>query len=287
MNNKKICVTADCVCDLSDDILKAHNIEMVYFYIVTDTGIFRDVNEITANNIFEYLRNGGKKSETKAPSVDEFVRFFRRKLKKYDEIIHIAISSKISLSVSNCREAVEKLGDDASRVHIFDSGHLSTGIGHIALKAAELAESGTKPDFIIEELESLKDKVSTTFIANNADYLYRNGKVSKGLKNICSMFNIHPVLEMRDGRLCLKSVEIGNYERSIIRYVRKQLKKSMEIDPSLLFITHAGCTVSEVKLVKREVNRLMTFDKIKVTRASATISGNSGPGTIGVLFVNK
>ena len=61
---KKICITTDCVCDLPDEMLRDNDIDIVYFYIDTDTGRFRDRSEITAQNIFEYLKNGGKKSVT-------------------------------------------------------------------------------------------------------------------------------------------------------------------------------------------------------------------------------
>lgn len=286
MNGRKICITADCVCDLSDDILKEHNIEIVYFYIVTDTGVFRDVDEITADNIFEYQSSGGR-SETRSAPPDDFAGFFRRMLRRCDEIIHIAVSSKVSRSVSHCYEAKELLGEDGNRLHIFDSEHLSTGMGILALRAAELAEEGRDAAYILDELEDMRDKISTTFIANNADYLYINGKVSKGLKNICSLFSIHPVLEVKDGVLKLKTVEIGNYEKSMQRYIRKQLKHSDDINKSLLFITHAGCSVNDLKLVKREVNRIMSTNITGAVKASATISVNCGPRTVGVFYANK
>lgn len=286
MNQKKICITADCVCDLPDETLKAHNIEIVYFYIITDTGVFRDVDEITADNIFEY-QSGGGRSETSSAPPDDFAGFFRRKLKRCDEIIHIAVSSKISRSVSNCYEAKELLGEDGARLHIFDSEHFSTGMGILALRAAELVEEGRDVAYILDELEELRDKISTTFIANNAEYLYINGKVGKGLKNICSLFSIHPVLEVKEGVLKLKTVEIGNYEKCLLRYVRKQLKRSDTVNKSLVFITQAGCSVNDVKLVRREVNRLIDTNIKNVTKASATISVNCGPRTVGLFFAHK
>ncbi|MBQ2824582.1 MAG: DegV family EDD domain-containing protein [Oscillospiraceae bacterium] len=282
---EKICITTDCVCDLPDEMLKDNNIDLVYFYIETDTGRFRDRSEITAQNIFEYLKNGGKKSVTGPPSTEEFIEFFTKKLKKCDEVIHIATGSKISTAVAGLKDAVEKMGSLGERVHIFDSGHLSTGIGHLVLRAAEMVRNGEKDSGkILDELEGMRDRVSTTFMADSADYLYSNGKVSKAVQVICSIFNIHPVLEMKNGYLGLKSIQIGNYEKSALRYIRKELK-AHKIKTDRLFITHAGCTANDIKLIRKEVNRVMKFDSVIVTKASATVSGNSGPRTFGVLFV--
>ncbi len=283
--NKTICITTDCVCDLPNEMLKEYGIDIVYFYIETDTGRFRDVSEITAQNIFEYLKNGGQKSMTTAPAPDEFIQVFTKKLKSCDEVIHIATGSEISASVRNSQTAVERMGEAGKRVHIFDSGHLSTGIGHIVLKAAEMVRNGVDDsERILAELEKMRGMVSSSFMADRADYLYRNGRVSKAVQIICTIFNIHPVLAMKNGFLGLKSVQIGNYEKSALRYIRKELK-TPNIRTDRLFITHAGCTASDIKLIKSEVSRIMKFDSVIVTKASATISGNSGPRTFGLLYV--
>ncbi len=282
---RKICITTDCVCDLPDEMLKEYNVDVVYFYIETDSGRFRDVNEITAQNIFDYLKNGGQKSMTTAPPPNEFIDVFTKKLKENDEVIHIATGSSLSACVKNSKTAVEQMGNLGERVHIFDSGHLSTGIGHIVIKAVEMVRNGVDDSGrILSELENMRDRVSTSFMADSADYLYRNKRVSKAVQMLCGIFNIHPVLAMQKGVLGLKSVQIGSYEKSALRYVRKELK-TPNIKADRLFITHAGCTASDIKMIKNEVSRIMKFDSVIVTKASATVSGNSGPRTFGLLYV--
>ncbi len=287
MAEKKICITTDCACDLPAEILKKYEVDLMYFYIETDSGRFRDVAEITAQNVFEYIESGGQRTVSMAPPVEDFMDFFNHKLRSCDEIIHIAISSKISMGVRTATNAAQRLGAAANRIHVFDSRHLSTGIGLLVLHAAEMVQKGHDSAEILSSLEKMREKVSTTFMAQNADYLYRNDKVSKSVKELCSFFNIHPVLTMKDGYLKLKSIQIGDYEKSALRYVRKTLQKTKLIDSNRLFITHAGCTVSDIRLIRREVDKRMAFDSVTISKASATISGNSGPRTFGLLFVEK
>lgn len=287
MTGKKICITADCACDLSEEVLKKYGVDQIYFYIETDTGRFRDVDEITAQNIFEYLEKGGHKCVTKTPPMEEYIDFFNRKLRFCDEIIHISMSSKVGSSVRNATNAASQLGAAARRIHVFDSEHLSTGMGYMVLHAAEMAAAGHSSAEIISALEELRSKVSTTFIARNADYLFHNEKVNKSIKILCNMFNIHPVLEMKEGSIKLKSFQMGDYEKSALRYIQKELKNPQTIDPARIFITHAGCTISDLKMIRREVDKLMAFDSVMVMQASAAISGNSGPRTFGILFVKK
>lgn len=284
---KKIGITTDCVCDLPEEYLSLNDVGIVYFYITTSTGRFRDGYEIDSANLIEYLESGGEKAETCAPEPIEYKSFFEEQLKKYDEIIHISITDKVSLSYRNALEAVKDMGDEGKRVHVADSEHLSTGMGHIVINAVEMRDGGSSVREILDETERLKKRVSTSFIAKNADYLYRNGRVSKTVRDICDAFMVHPILHLKNGKMTLKSIRIGNYDNSVKRYIRQELRHSKRIDKRRLFITHVGCTVKKISEAKAEINRLCSFEEVIVTKASATISSNCGEGTIGVLYINE
>jgi len=287
MPEQKVGIVAECVCDLPKSYLTEHNIDIVYFLIETDGGVFTDTDEITAENILGYMQSGGIKSKSSAPEPEVYKKIFEKNLKKYDEIILVAISSGISLSCANAEKAVSEMGEMGKRVHIFDSAHLSTGLGHMVMKAAESAESGLSAKEIISELEELRGRVSTSFITENVDFLYRSGKVSEKIKKICSAFNIHPVLAMKNGALTLKSVGIGRYEKACARYIRSELKNSDKIDKKIAFLTYAGCSVKMLDRIKKEIGGKCRFEKLVQTKASATVSSNCGPNSFGVLFIRK
>ena len=284
---KRIGITADCVCDLPEEYLAVHDIDIVYFYIKTDTGRFRDRYEITSENIIEYLERGGNKAETFEPTPGEYKEFFENSLKKYDEIIHICISSFVSGSTRNAAAALELMGDNGKRVYVIDSWHLSTGMGHMIIKAVEMRDRQTSVDEITTEMESMRNKVSSSFITRSADYLYRNGRAGKRVRDITEMFSLHPVLCMKDGKMAVKSIKAGNYDRAVLKYIKSELRHNKKIDMKRLFITHACCSAKTIADVKQLVNKYCEFDEVIVTKASATVSGNCGPGAIGVLYVNK
>lgn len=284
---QRVGIVAECVCDLPKSYIAEHNIDIVYFVIETDSGVFTDTDEITAENILGYMQAGGMKSRSSAPQPEVYKKVFEKNLGKYDEIILVAISSGISLSCENAERAVSEMGEAGKRVHVFDSKHLSTGLGHIVMKAAELAEGGLSARKIIPELEALRGRVSTSFITENVDFLYRSGKVSEKVKRICTAFNIHPVLAMKNGELTLKSVCIGRYEKSCSRYIRGELKNADKIDKKRAFLTYAGCSVKMLERIKSEIAGKCRFDKLIQTKASATISSNCGPNSFGILFIRK
>lgn len=287
MAKKKVGVIAECVCDLPRSIIEKYDIDIVYFIVKTDSGVFTDTDEITSENIIGYMEAGGKMSKSSAPSAEVYVQAFREKLKNYEEVFLPTISSSISNSYANAVEAVKEMGDEGKHVHIFNTGHLSTGLGHMVICAAELAKAGESAEKITDALSDLRDRVSTSFITMNVDYLYRNGLVSQTVKQLCGAFNAHPVLAMKNGVLTAEAIKFGNYRKACLRYIRHKLRNSGAIDKTRLFITHSGLSSKIIDEIKSEINKLCSFEEIIVTKASATVSSNCGPGSVGVLFIRK
>lgn len=287
MDKKKVGILAECVCDLPKSTLQSCGVDILYFLVETENGVFTDTDEITAENVISHMETGGTKTKSAPPPPDVYLKAFEKNLKRYDEVILVAISSRISHSCENAEKAVKLMGEEGKRVHIFDSEHLSTGLGFFVLRAAELANKGCTSYQILGELEAMKPQVSTSFLAKNADYLYRNGLVPAYVKKICSALSIHPVLAMKKGSLRLKTIILGNYDSSCKYYVRQELIGRKNIDKKCAFVTHVGCSVKMLKSITAEVEKYCSFDELNITNASATISSNCGPGTFGVLFVRS
>ncbi|MGN0696673.1 MAG: DegV family protein [Oscillospiraceae bacterium] len=286
LEKKKVGILTECVCDLPKSTLRNWGVDILYFLVETESGVFTDTDEITAENVISHMEEGGK-TKSAPPPPEVYRKAFEKNLNRYDEVIHVAISSKISHSCETAEKAVRLMGENGKRVHIFDSEHLSTGMGFLVMRAAELANQGCSAEQILSELSELKTRVFTSFLAQNADYLHRNGLVSDTVKKLCTALKIHPVLAMKNGDLRLKSIIIGSYESACRYYVKQTLKGGKNIDKKSAFITHASCSVKMLRQITEEVNNNCKFDELTVTDASATISSNCGPGTFGVLFVRQ
>ena len=282
---EKIGISTDCMCDLPADYLKANGIDVMQFYIHTATGRFQNESEITSDNILEYLEAGNVILKSNVPEPKECKGYFERILKRYDEVIHITTSDKVGLSHPNAKAGLKLMGEDAKRVTLINSGGISTGLGHMVLLAVTLRDSGASVAEIKAACDAMRDKISSSFIVPDADYLHRMGYASKGVKTVCGLLKVHPVLCTKNGKLSVKAFQLGNYEKAVTRYIRHEFKHSERINRKQLFITHAGCSAKRLAQIKEEIDGLCKFDTVTVTKASAVISSCCGPKTVGVLFV--
>ncbi len=281
---QRIKITTDCVCDLPKELLDKSNVSQIPFYIITEEGRFCDMTEITSDNILEYI-GSGHQAHSIASSPEEYRTFFMQQLETYDSVLHITITSGTSLAYRYASEAAE--GCDG-RVIVFDSLHLSTGLGLMVLKAAQLLDEGKTTEEIVSYLTDMRSRVSTSFMAYSADYLYRSGKVRKSVADLCRMFGVHPILVIgKNGRVKPGGIMLGKYEKVARRYIRKKLGKRNDIDNRYIFVTYAGCNTKMVSMLKTEVEKYNIAERVIVTKASATVSSNCGPNAFGVLFTTK
>ena len=79
----------------------------------------------------------------------------------------------------------------------------------------------------------------------------------------------------------------GNMPQVLPAYVKEMLAAPETIDSRRVFITHSGIDETLIELVRETVESCAHFDEILLTRAGGTVSSHCGPGTLGVLFVNK
>lgn len=284
--SKRIIISTDCTCDLPQVFVEKYQIELLYFFVYTPTGNFRDRDEITAMNVFECMKNG-EKVISSAPPASDYVGYYSKLLRKGDEVIHITTGANISLSYPNSLEAIKQLGEAGKRIHLFDSMSLSTGMAHMVLKAARMNEENASVEAIMDALAELRARVSASFITKDAEYLLINRRIKPWVARFIKAFSLHPVLCMKDGNISVKRIMRGNHNKAQQRYIRKELKKADRIEDELAFITPAGCTTRQIDNIKKQVNESCRFNELYVTDASATISCNCGPETVGIMFIRK
>jgi len=280
-SRRPIAVTTESVADIPQSLAQKYNISILPHKVITEHGIFKDGLDIDTKGVLQYMENPSSKLEPQAPDVKEHEAFFARNLTTSNDIIHISISGRVEQS--GYPMATEAAGA-FENVTVFDSGHLSSGQGLLALIAAEAAEEGKKKEEILELLEREKKNISTSFIVDNLDFLSRTGQVGPRMANFTKALMLHPVIAMKRGRMRISTVTVGSRHDAWRRYIRSALRNPSKIDNRILFITSAGLSKKDNDFIRDEVEKRMHFEEIYYMQASPAIATNCGPGCFGLLF---
>ncbi len=274
-------LTTDSCSDLSPEIIQNRNIRVLPLQVFINDQNFKD-GEVTPQQLFKMVEEGGNLPKTAAPSIAEFADFF----KTSGETIYIGISSKLSATLPNSVLALELLNGE-KRVYIIDSLNLSTGIGLLVLKAADLRDAGWSAQEITNEIQRWVPKVRTSFIIVTMDYLYKGGRCTALQAIVGSVLKIRPIIEVRkDGTLGVKEKIRGGRMKGLNSMLEDFKSHLPNIDSKRAFVTHTGCDEDAAYLVE-EIRKTGAVEEVLVTTAGATISSHCGPNTIGILFMVK
>lgn len=281
---KPVIVTTESVADLPESLIEKYGIMVIPHMVETEDGIFDDGTEIETNGLLQYMEDKSKAVTTISPSVERHEAFFADALTKANNVIHISISSKVEHS--GCIAAQEAAAS-FENVFVIDTAHLSSGQGILVLEACKLAETGMPPREIVAETERMIQRVKTSFIVDNLDFMARAGQVSTRIARTLNAFTVHPVLRLRNGNIGVGKAYFGSKERSWNQYIGDCLKNREIIDKSILFVTYVGVTRKEQEMIREKIKLYMEFDEIYFQKASPAIAVNCGPGTFGLLYKMK
>ncbi len=278
-----VMITTDSICDLPASMIKKKLISVMPYHIMTKKGIFLDGIEAESRFLNSYVEDKELWIRSGAPESSEYEKFFSEQLKKANNIIHISASSGISRGFSHASEASGAFNN----VSVFDSSHISSGMGIIVMEAARLAKEGKSVEDILKELTEIKSRIHTSFIVEDTLYLSRTGRINPLLTRLINAFMLHPmpILVLRKAKMTLGGICFGSRENAFKKYISQTLNTTSPVDTKLLFITSAGIPSSELKQIEKEVREMIKFDKVVFQKASLATSVNCGPGCFGLLFM--
>ena len=279
----KIKISADSTCDLSPELIERYHIGITPLYIIRGEETLRDGIDVHPQELYDYANATGKLCKTAAVNVSDYLAYFAEYRKEYDAVIHFTISSDMSGCYQNACIAAKEF----TNVYPVDARNLSTGIGHLVLDAAEMAEQGMDAADIAAALEKKREKLDVSFVLDTLDYLVRGGRCSALVAMSANLLHLKPCIEVKDGKMGVAKKYRGTFAKCLEAYIADRLAGRDDIELGRIFITHSGVPDEIIALAKSCIAKYQTFDEVCVTCAGCTVSSHCGPGTIGILFIRK
>lgn len=277
---------ADSTCDLSPELLETYDIAILPLNIVMDDICYLDGVQTTPDRIYAWADAKRTTPKTAAPGIEAAVEFLRPVVEAGDEVCYFGISEQMSAACQVLRLAAEELEYEA-HVCVLDSMNLSTGIGLQILYAAELVKEGITLSALEETMKEYRERVRASFIVDTLTYLQRGGRCSAVTALMGNALKLKPRIAVADGKMGVSKKYRGNQRKTVLDYVTDMETDLLNAEQKRVFITHSGIAQEIIEEVKAYLESLQHFETISVTRAGGVISSHCGPGTLGVLFVDK
>lgn len=276
----KIAISTESTCDLSQELIKKHNINIIPYTIILGDEMVTDGEDVPAQ-IFKYVEETKELPKTSAINEIQYKEYFEELLKEHDAVVHISLSSGITSSTSHAQTTASKM----KNVWVVDSKSLSTGLGLLVLYAAKLKDAGEKPEDIVKKVEARVPHVQASFVVERLDYLYKGGRCSALSFFGANLLKIRPQIVVSNGTMKPAKKYRGKMERVIENYCADTLAEFDNADKSIAFVTYTTATPEMIVNAKTALKNA-GFEEIVETRAGGTITSHCGEHVLGILYIN-
>ena len=227
-------IISDSTCDLSQALIEKYDITILPLHILLGDKEYRDGADITPEEIFAWSDENKTTPKTSAPSLVEAVECLRSYVEAKTEVICFSISASMSTSGNVMRLAAEEL-EAGDLVTVIDSANLSTGIGHLVIEAALMAQDGKDAQTIAQTIEELKPRVRASFVVDTLTYLYRGGRCSAVAAMAGGVLKLHPKIVVENGAMDATKKYRGKLDNVILSYTKDMEEALKTAKPDRVF----------------------------------------------------
>jgi len=287
---KKVVVVTDSSATVPVDLAAELDIRVVPILLALDGHTFRDGVDITATEVYRWLREGKRLPTTSAPSVGDFLRIYAAAAQEASGIVSIHLSPKLSATFNSALTASQLVdGPDGQPFHpirIVNCHTAAMGQGFVVLAAARAAAAGADLDAVVARAQEVAARMNLLATIGTLEYLHRGGRIGSAATLLGTMLQIKPVLYVADGH-----VDVFARPRTLPKALGVMLQQMAErVDgaghtPRLLHaaILHAD-EPEGAEALRQQVAEQFDCAELYVTELTPVMGAHTGPGVLGVVF---
>lgn len=276
------------VTDSGSGLTKQQADELGIFYlplqIIIQDKMFLDGENITVEEIYEYLRNGEMPTTSMPPMglVEEL--FTQLKEEGYEAVIAVPLSQGLS-STSSIMQAVAKEHD--VKLHIIESYTTCNIQRYLAESAIKLVHQGLDLDTVCERLNASAADSGTLIIPDDLQHLKRGGRLTPLAAALGGLLKIKPILRL--DRESEGKVDVFDKVRTMSKAQSKAISTFQEhglTTEYTLTVLHSGAPQEGEKLKAMMEEAFPGLD-LYYGLIGAVISAHTGVGCLGIQYIRK
>lgn len=279
-------IFADSACDLPKSFFEENDVTLLPLHVLIDDNDYEDLVTIEAKEVYEAIRNG-KHPKTSQVSPELFLNKWKELAEIGEDGLYIAFSSELSGTYNTAIMMKDQVKDTNPRMNlvIIDSKCASLGYGLLVKEAVRLRNTGDDVRTIERKIRSMAARMEHLFTVEDLDYLAKGGRVSKTSAFIGGLLNIKPLLHVESGKLVPIEKHRGR-KKVLRRMVDLMAERGEQLSEQNIAISHADDESIALEL-KALVEELYSPKNVEIHMIGPTIGSHTGPGTIGIYFLNK
>ncbi|MCY6484496.1 DegV family protein [Clostridium aestuarii] len=277
----KIALITDTTADLTDEIIKKYNINVLPFRIIYKDKEYKDKIDITPEEVYNNLDKEVPTSSL--PSMKDMENLFKRLEEEgYTHVIAVTLSSGLS-GITN---ALKLVAENYKNIitYVCDSKSISLGEGILVEECGKMIKAGKNFEEIVNKIPLLMKKVKVFFVVKTLEYLKRGGRIGKISGAIGSLLNIKPIISIDLEGKYFTYDKVRGRKQSLSRLVNI-LKKEFQGKKIRAYIMNGNAYEESIDVYEK-IKEIDEVESVQIGGQISPVSGvHSGPGLVGVAFM--
>ena len=280
----KILLTAETGSDIPPALAAELGITLIPMHVSMGSETLDD-GAFPPEEVCAYYDRTGKAPTTSGSTPYDFESVYDRIFAENPNarILHLAYSAVTTCSYHSCELAIEGK-PYADNVRLVDTKHVS--VGQCAVVVATAAWLEAHPEATLEEAaaaaEAIALQTKMCFIPKNLDYLRAGGRCSNAAALVGNLLQLHPCIEIIDGRLIAGKKYRGKLAAQAPVLLRDFVAKH-ELQKDHIYFIHTPYMEEAVRTALDAEAAALGFRKVTWVRTGCVITCHGGPGAFGIV----
>lgn len=283
-------VITDTACDMPVELAKQLNLTTVPLKVII-AGKSMDFTlepiDIGDLKFYDLIRNNVD-IKTSAPSLHDYLRFFKAELNKGKDVLYIAFSSALSTSYNISMMAAKELADEYPdrKIIVVDSRCASMGQALLVYYVVQKQREGASIEETCEYATALREEVSHWFTLDDLYHLKKGGRISATKAVVGSLLNIKPVMKVSPEGKLEPFCNARGRRFAIAKLVEKMGEYYYPDRNNTIFISHSDC-IDDANLLARSITKNFGITNFVISDIGPVIGAHTGPGTLALFYLGN
>lgn len=287
---KKIAVITDSNCGFTQEKARALGFTILPMPFNINNRQYLDGINLNQEEFYR-LQAADAEIITSQPSPEMVTTLWDEKLKEYDEVVHIPMSSGLS---GSCQTALMLASADrySGRVFVVNNQRISSTMAQSAIDAVELAKRGKSGEQIRDLLEATRYDTTIYITVDTLKYLKKGGRITPAAAALGTILRLKPVLQIQGEKLdaYAKARTIKQAKTLMLEAVKNDITERLGGDMSgnsyWFSVIHTQ-NPEGAEEFKKEVEAQFPVQDILVDHLSLSVACHIGPGSLAITCTKK
>ena len=279
-----IILLAETGSDITKELAQELNVRLVPMH-VTLGDVTLDDGSFPAEDVHSYYERTGKTPTTSGSTPYDFESVLEEIFSQNAnaQVLYLAYSAVTTCSYHSCELAIEEK-PYASNVRLVDTKHVSAGQGAVVIATAKWLRKHPEATLVeaAAKATEIAEGTKMCFIPKNLDYLRAGGRCSNAVALVGNLLNLHPCIEIIDGRLIAGKKYRGAMSKLASPLLREFSEKHALKKDHIYFI-HTPYMEESIRTVLDAEAKALGFKQITWMKTGCVITCHGGPGAFGIV----